>query len=84
MDFNRHLHPGPLNAGNWLLKLAAFERVGGPNVSAVNREVSGQTSPGLPIPGTNVICYRPPPFDVLTSQAEQIPAFEDFPLTIVP
>lgn len=84
MTFDRTLRPAALNAGNWLLKLAAFERVGAAPVTSSGAIVNGATAPGAPIPGGPAISYRPPPFDVLSSFGIPAPAFEDFPLAILP
>lgn len=80
VTFSQPLTPGPLNPGNW------FVRVGDRSqtifiAAAVAPNTVELTSIGSgPNPGPDVVSYSPPPFDV-TGPTGDAQAFADYPIT---
>ena len=86
VTFDRPLHPGPVNLGNWRVftdnfRWAALTMDAG--APAAN-QVTGTMNTTIGAPPGSTVLYLPPPFDVLSVPGLPAAGFVDFPLTVLP
>lgn len=86
ITFNHPLIPGSLDPTNWSVRVNnqrhGITIAGVPAFTPTIVDIRHE--PGfIPDPGPNAVFYTPPPFDVISDTAKQIPAaaFAEFPVT---
>lgn len=84
VSWDQQLVPGPVTSGNFRFR-HALQRYLATSAIAAGSHVSGTV---FTVPGNSMLNdtlrFSPPPFDVLSLAGAAAPAFDAYPLTILP